>query len=246
MGIDIAFDFRTDTPPGKDPDALSPTLRRYHALLWGRPLPNGKPFMLDASNPIRRRYLYHASDLGEFHLTSDSVMQTFSRWSRTQSLIAQIPADEIQAFRDLGYTIGGMMIWPKALSGRQLSINQLRGWLWRTIGDRMDLTLECVRRYYLAEASPLSGIFESNAAFFALFEDFEGFIEHFLLHDLVTGNRAGVRFFLPFDDFTASAIPGDVQSYQAYRESSMAFIHARNQRMVALANRLANAGGAQP
>jgi hypothetical protein len=28
--MDIAFDFRSDTPQGKDPDALSPTLRRYH------------------------------------------------------------------------------------------------------------------------------------------------------------------------------------------------------------------------
>jgi hypothetical protein len=28
--IDIAFVFTTDTPPGKDPDAFSPTLRRYH------------------------------------------------------------------------------------------------------------------------------------------------------------------------------------------------------------------------
>jgi len=30
--IDIAFDFRSDTPLGGDPDALSPTLRRYHKL----------------------------------------------------------------------------------------------------------------------------------------------------------------------------------------------------------------------
>jgi hypothetical protein len=27
--IDISFDFRSDTPPGKDPDTHSPTLRRY-------------------------------------------------------------------------------------------------------------------------------------------------------------------------------------------------------------------------
>lgn len=243
MAIDITFDFRTDTPPDKDPDALSPTLRRYHALLWGRPLPNGKPFDLDASSSIRKRYLYHASDLGEFHLTSDSVIQTFSRWSRTQGLIEQFPAEEIQSFRNLGYTIGGMMIWPKALSGRQLSINQLRGWLWKSIGDRMDLTLECVRRYYLGETSPLSGIFQSNAAFFALFDDFEGFIEHFLLHDLVTADRSGVRFFLPFHDFAESAIPGDVPSYRAYRESSMSFVQARNRRVLVLANRLAIPGG---
>lgn len=31
-GIDITFDFRSDAG-GKDPDAYSPTLRRYHQLL---------------------------------------------------------------------------------------------------------------------------------------------------------------------------------------------------------------------
>ena len=35
--IDIAFDFRSDTPAGKDPDAVSPTLRRYHQHLWSKP-----------------------------------------------------------------------------------------------------------------------------------------------------------------------------------------------------------------
>lgn len=38
MNIDTAFDFRTDTPPGRDPDSHSPTLRRYHQLLWSKPL----------------------------------------------------------------------------------------------------------------------------------------------------------------------------------------------------------------
>lgn len=31
--IDITYDFRTDTPPGKDPDAYSKTLRDYHKYL---------------------------------------------------------------------------------------------------------------------------------------------------------------------------------------------------------------------
>ena len=32
--LDVTFDFRTDTRAGGDPDALSPTLRRYHRQLW--------------------------------------------------------------------------------------------------------------------------------------------------------------------------------------------------------------------
>ena len=40
MAIDITSDFRTDSN-GKDPDLASPTLRRYHRLLWSKPLPTG-------------------------------------------------------------------------------------------------------------------------------------------------------------------------------------------------------------
>ena len=55
--IDITFDFRSDTPPGKDPDALSPTLRRYHKLLWSKPLPSGVVFELD--DTTLHVYLHH-------------------------------------------------------------------------------------------------------------------------------------------------------------------------------------------
>lgn len=40
MAIDITFDSRTDSN-GEDPDFASPTLRRYHRLLWSKPLPTG-------------------------------------------------------------------------------------------------------------------------------------------------------------------------------------------------------------
>ena len=44
--IDITFDFRSDTPRGKDPDSRSPPLRSYHKLLWSKPLPSGVVFEL--------------------------------------------------------------------------------------------------------------------------------------------------------------------------------------------------------
>ncbi len=39
MVIDTTIDVRTDAQ-GKDPDQSSPTLRRYHQLLWSKPLPH--------------------------------------------------------------------------------------------------------------------------------------------------------------------------------------------------------------
>lgn len=53
--IDTAFDVRTDAG-GRDPDNHSRALRRYHQLLWSKPLPHGAAFDLDAG-------LHHHSDL---------------------------------------------------------------------------------------------------------------------------------------------------------------------------------------
>ena len=47
--IDITFDFKTATSPGKDPDALNRTLRSYHQFLWSKPLPNGVLFEINGT-----------------------------------------------------------------------------------------------------------------------------------------------------------------------------------------------------
>ena len=61
--IDINFNVFSDTPEGKDPDSHSPTLRKYHKILWSKPLPDGRMFELDLDTPI---LLHHKSDIGEF------------------------------------------------------------------------------------------------------------------------------------------------------------------------------------
>src|SRR5688572_17408396 len=108
--IDVTFDFRSDTPPGKDPDKLSPTLRKYHKLLWSKLLPNGRPFDLD--DTTRSAYLHHRSDLGEFFLCSDSVIPTFTRWKSLKHITERLSEQENEEFRAIGYTIGGMMVFP--------------------------------------------------------------------------------------------------------------------------------------
>ena len=106
--IDITFDFRSDTPPKGDPDALSPTLRRYHKILWSKPLPRGVVFELNDTTP--HVYLHHRSELGEFFLSSDAVIPTFSRQPRLSHIIDTIPGEEREAFHRIGYTIGGMIV----------------------------------------------------------------------------------------------------------------------------------------
>ena len=204
--IDVTFDFRSDTPTGKDPDRFSPALRNTHRRLWGRPLltQNGALFDLDAST--RRRYLYHESELGKFFLSSDAIIRTFRRHPRAASIMAQIPEAEQEAFSRQGYTIGGMMVFPGNRINNKQTINQRRGTHPR-IADRFDLTLECIRRHYLREASPLAETLALYPEFFGLFGDFRGYVDFFLLQDLVTDDYARVRFFLPFADFTTRAIP---------------------------------------
>ena len=224
--IDTSFDFRSDTPPGKDPDSHSPTLRRYHRLLWSKPLPSGD--VLDLIDTKRGEYLYHNSELGEFFLTSDTVVATL-QWKAAR-IVRHRPESELEAFQAIGYTIGGMMLFPgNKVDGKQ-TLKGARGFHPR-IADRFDLTLECIRRHYVGQQpSPLSETLARYGDFFALFRDFAGYVDFFLLQDLVTDDGSAVRFFMPFDDFVSRAVPEDVETYLEYRSHSIEWVQARNER----------------
>ena len=225
--IDITFDFRSDTPSGKDPDTFSPTLRSYHQLLWSKPLPNGELFQLDVSGPPY--YLHHRSQLGEFWLSSDAVVASF-RWL---ALVAdQVSPVEREEFIRNGYTIGGMMVFPATRVDRKMTINQRRGCHPR-IKDRFDLTLECIRRHYIGQPSPLADTLALYDNFFALFGDFAGYATFFHLQDLVDPSASTIRFSLPFHGFDASPLPQSIEQYLAYRTNAIDFIEARSRRIAA-------------
>lgn len=227
--IDINFDFRTDTPPGKDPDALSPTLRSYHRNLWSKPLPNGAFFGLDDNKP--GAYLYHQSDLGEFLLSSDSAIHTFSRWASMAHIIGQLKEGEAEAFRRISYTMGGMIIFPANKVDGKMTINGARG-LHPLIKDRIDLTLECIRRYYANELSPLTETLSRYSDFFSLFSNFQGYVEFFLLQDLVREDFTTINFLMPFDDFKTPVVPKTIDAYLSYKHLTTTFVKERNQRII--------------
>jgi hypothetical protein len=227
--FDIAFDVRVDTPPGKDPDALSPTLRRYHKQLWSKRLPNGEMFELDDKFP--NAYLYHQSNLGEYYLASDSAIPSFTREVRFSHVLDQVPIEVREEFLRISYTIGGMMVFPANRVGRKMTINGARGFHPR-VKDRFDLTVECIRRHYSNEQSPLSDVLSRYRDFLSLFGDFQGYIEFFLLQDLVSADSCTVTFFTPFEDFSTSPLPKTVEEYDSYRQLAIAFIVARSKRML--------------
>ena len=225
--IDIKYDVRKDSNDF-DPDKHSNTLKSYHKKLWSKLLPNGKYFDLNDNNPSV--YLYHKSDLGEYFLSSDSIIHTYSKWSRTKNIIEEIKKEEITAFLELACTVGGYIIFPCNKVNNLSTINQERGCN-KKICDRFDLTLECIRLFYSNEKSPLKETLDRYYDYFQLFKNFKGYCEYFLLQDLASNDYSEINFFLPFNGFESTPLPNSVAEYYEYRKNNMKFVTKRNKRM---------------
>ena len=225
--IDITFNVFSDTPKGKDPDSYSPTLRHYHQILWGKPLPCGLLFTLDLDTP---RLLHHKSELGEFILSSDAIGHTYKDVKKMAHIVDQLPDGELDAFFHTCTTIGGFILFPANRIDKKLTINGARGFS-QKIADRIDLTLECIRRFYLKDNSPLSEVFERYADFFALFESFKGYVDFFLLQDLVTEDYMRIKFCHPFNGFEFSPNPKNMEEYLVFKANMLNFIDGRNDRI---------------
>lgn len=229
--IDVMYDMRTDAG-GKDPDQHSATLRRYHQLLWSKPLPNGQLFDLDAS--VRYHYLLHESDLGMHSVGSDTIVHPLHSFGRMAPIIAQVPDELIQEVVRVGQTIAGRIVFPGNVIDRKPTINGARG-MHPRIRDRWDLTVECIRRHYLGLPNPLAPTLDRYRDFFALFESFEGYVEFFLLQDQVSGGGMQVTFYLPCEDFERNAFPTSLDEYWRYRDRTLEFVTARAERIDAWA-----------
>lgn len=228
--IDIAFNVQSDARGG-DPDKTSPTLRQYHKYLWSKPLPSGSVFEL--SDKKSGSYLYHSSNLGDFYLGSDAITHSYKNQQRKRWLTKQIPDDVNELFQ-VGSTIGAYILFPnKRFDGNQ-TINQARG-INKFIDDRFDLTLECIRRFYLGESSPLYDTLLVYKEFFDLFDNFAGYVQFFLLDDLVD-DSGQVKFYLPFDDFKTPPKFSNISDYLEYKKKAVDFVKSRNRRIDSCVN----------
>jgi len=169
--------------------------------------------------------------LGEFPLSSDSIAHSYINVKRMQPVVGLLSEERKETIRRLLHTIGSYTIFPANRINRKPTINGARG-LNARIFDRFDLTLECIRRHYLGVESPLSEAFYRYADFFTLFGDFRGYVEFFLLQDLVNEDFSAVRYFLPFDDsFPVGPLPESVDAYNEYIDRVIEFVRARGTRM---------------
>lgn len=243
--IDVHFDFTSDTPGfwdgfwernsglgagNSDPDSRSPMARRYHQLLWSRQLPNGEVMKLEDG---KSRYYLKWKDI---YFGSDSITATF-RYYRNMDLLQQVEkrVPDYKIFVDdylrKLYTIGGMILLPSF----RWCLNQARGCC-RSISDRWDLTLECIRRYYSGEQpNPLYKTFENpaNIKFFSLFVDFKGFVDFFFLQDCVTEDYRKVILWLdtPILFIDTNPIPKTVEDYFDFINKELTFVDQRNKRI---------------
>ena len=225
--IDIKFNVFSDTPKGKDPDSHSPTLRKYHKILWSKPLPDGRMFELDLDTP---KLLHHKSNLGEFFLSSDAIGHTYKNVKKMSHIVSQLSSHDMETFFKKCSTVGAYMIFPSKQVDRKMTINAARG-VNSKIQDRFDLTLECIRRFYNKEESPLTVTLERYTSFFNLFQDFKGYIDFFLLQDLVDNDYKSIDFWFPNDNFLSSPLPKNISEYEYYKKKIMDFISKRNQRI---------------
>lgn len=222
MLIDTGFDVRTDSN-GKDPDTYSPTLRHYHRSLWNKMLPNGQKMELD-------EFLNCTIDGDFFQLSSDSISNSYRGQKRYQHIISQINKKDIDEFYDAGCTVGGYIVFPRNRIDNRNTINQERG-INNKICDRFDLTLECIRLYYLNRYSPLYDCLRRYDSFFRLFVDFKGYVDFFLLQDLVDEEYKSIRFFTDFDDFVDMPMPKTKEEYLRYKNNTVSFVKSRNKRI---------------
>ena len=145
-------------------------------------------------------------------------------------IIERIPPHETEAFRTLGYTIGGFIVFPSNRVDKKPTMNGARG-LHPLIKDRMDLTLECIRRYYQNEPSPLSDAISRYSDFFSLFQTFRGYVEYFLLQDLVTDDFGNVNYLMEFNNFSGPVVPRTLETYLRYKDKTESFVRNRSRRM---------------
>lgn len=228
MKIDIDFNFFSDADGG-DPDITSPTLRRYHAKLWNKPLPSGEIFHL-ISNKVGA-YLYHCSKAGEFYLGSDAITHSYKN-QKSKKYVTELIAAEVNELFDVGSTIGAYIIFPNKQLNRKNTVNQARG-VNRFIDDRFDLTLECIRLFYANQSSPLYDTLLRYRDFFDLFCDFEKYVKFFLLDDLIDED-GNIKFYLPFDNFKSRPSFVRTADYLLYKERVVEFVKSRNRRIASV------------
>ena len=83
----------------------------------------------------------------------------------------------------------------------------------------------------MSASSPLYEVLCGDGRFFDLFGDFRGYVEFFLLQDLVSEDYFAVRFWDGWKDFSDNPIPQTVEGYLEFLKREVGFVGRRNGRI---------------
>jgi hypothetical protein len=198
-------------------------------MKWSKQLPIGEHLQLEEVDSS----LVYRFNMQTLKFGSDSISNSYIGTKKIAHLANEVSLSEFEEFRDKGSTIGGYIIFPSERVGGKMTINGARGFNAK-IGDRFDLTLECIRLHYQRCENPLEGTFNTplNKFFFSLFRDFKGYVDFFLLQDLTDIQYEKVSFFTQMEKpFINSPIPETATQYREYKTATLEFVRRRNQRI---------------
>lgn len=233
------FDIKTD------PDLTNPELYNAIVKLWDK-----GPLAGIRANGCELVYV-DAKTGARYRFGSDCMINLYTDYDekrhgpeKLQNSIRQIKQQsEMVANYDKYYPIGASIIFPRGCEKWWETINITRGWRW-IIGDRIDLTMECIRLYYDDKESPLTDVFKDkiNKWFLDLFGSFPAYIDFFMLNDLI-GDDGKINFFLPFNGFQKTesgwvlkcgteqrshAYPTSEQEWWTLFDAEISFMNARS------------------
>lgn len=216
--IDLDFDFRKDCKEGADPDKYSIKLKETHCELWSKELPNTKNGKLNLK--VKNSRIVGEAGNSQFDFGSDSITNCYGKRPTTEEFRKNIEISKsLDDYDAVNYVLSASIIFPLKDDNGKISwtINRARGCS-RRICDRIDLTLECIRIFYLdkSEYTPLRSCLIRYSSFFDLFIDFENYVKFFYLDDLVSSDYKKVKPLTSSLDFMNAMPISSIEEYKMY------------------------------
>ncbi len=87
------------------------------------------------------------------------------------------------------------------------------------------------KRRHTLNDSPLYDCLRRYDSFFRIFVDFKGYVDFFLLQDLVDEEYKSIRFFTDFNVFVDMPMPKTKEEYLRYKNNTVSFVRSRNKRI---------------
>ena len=238
--VDVLMPLNRGLKDNEDPDKYSELLKEYHRLIWSNRLLNGKPFTLE--NGDINKLIYNGDGV-KIVFTPDSTTNVFRHSGRkyrdsVEKLIVEQYkeadpeiANMLDDYYRRDYIIGSSIIFPISINDVSIrwTMNIARGILYK-IHDRIDLTLECIKRYYdKNDDNPLMSSINRNKPFFDLFDSFKEYVDFFFFNDYVDDNYNVIR--LCDDDNFTKPFPVDIKQYKEYLKNTIDLMIKRSLRI---------------